>query len=344
MSNIENHFILLNEINNPLTLIEKDTNKIILQHPNESNKILSEDDIINKENNIMEVYGGQLITLFNYDDKWYSLNEIEIMNTIPIEFNNIMNELNKDYYYLFMFNNNSLIKKNNKFNLIYIKQKYDLTNINDINIKIFNKQKRLHFSCLNELHLYLENISQNNNNSYKLTLEGLILLINNTYIKLQTECYKNVIKLKPTNKNIHIGYLELYQKDLLLKYLPFDTEYSVNILKRINISLKTLSEEILNIYHLTRNNKNIEIYNSLPDIYKNILYEIHNNFISLKNNKNLLLINLHHIYYYIKNLDINKIVDLYKSRSILEENCLFTKIINKNCIYTKTQLYLLSKN
>ena len=75
-----------------------------------------------------------------------------------------------------------------------------------------------------------------------------------------------------------------------------------------------------------------------------LLFFLTISFISLKNNKNLLLINIHHIYYYIKNLDINKIVDLYKSRSILEENCLFTKIINKNCIYTKTQLYLLSKN
>ena len=339
MNNENNQFILLNELNKSISLIDKKNNEIILQHPTEINITLTNDDLNNKNNFIMETYGGQLITLFNYDDIWYSLIDNQIMNNISLEFNNIINELNKDYYYLFMLNNNPLIKKYHKFNLIYIKQKYNLTEIID-NTKKMNKNKRLEFSCLDELNFYLKNISQNNTATYKLTIEGLILFVNNNYMKLQTDLYINVIKLKPTRTNIHIGYLELYQKDLLLNYLPYYTDFSVDILKRINISLKTLSEELLNIYQITKNNQNSEIYNALPEIYKNILFDINN--ISFKNIMSY--INIHYIYHYIKKMDINKIVELYKNRCSLENNILFSKIINKNCIYTKTQLYLLSKN
>ena len=68
---------------------------------------------------------------------------------------------------------------------------------------------------------------------------------------------------------VHIGYLQLYQKDLLLNYLPFESDYSVDILKRINISLKTISEEILNLYYFINNSNNI--FDILPDIYIKII-------------------------------------------------------------------------
>jgi hypothetical protein len=332
MNNDLNHLFILSNNN----LIEKNTNKLILQHPIETIKPLLNNDIINTNNIIMEIYGGNLVTLFNYDNMWYSLIDNQITNIIPIELNDIINELNINYYYLFMLNNNTLIKKYTKFNLIYIKQKYDLNEI-IIEHKIMNKQKRLTFITLNEMHFFLDNITLNNNKSTKLTIEGIIVFINNTFIKIQTECYKNVIKLKPKNKNIHIGYLELYQKDLLLNYLPFNTEYSVDILKRINISLKTIAEEIFNLYYFIKNNT--AIYVSLPDIYRYILNDINQKY-KLKYPTH---INIHYIYYFIKNLDINKIIDIYKNRYILEQHILFNKIINKNCIYTKTQVYLLSK-
>jgi len=342
MNNENNQFILLNESNNSnnsLSLFEKTTNKLILQHPIETNLSLLNEDIINKNNTIIETYGGHLVTLFNYDNIWYSLIDNQITNNIPTEFNDIINNLNINYYYLFMLNNNTLIKKNNKYNLIYVKQKYDL---NEINIEYLNinKQKRLSFANLNELSFFLYNISQSNIKSSKLTIEGIIIFINNTFIKIQTECYKNVIKLKPKNKNIHIGYLELYQKDLLLNYLPFDTEYSVDILKRINISLKTIAEEILNLYYFIQNNT---CYDILPDIYTNILNDINHKYNYSTKNKYSIKINIHHIYYYIKNMNTTQLIDVYKNRHILEKNILFDKIINKNCIYTKTQIYFLSK-
>jgi hypothetical protein len=231
--NDQNNLSILNN-----NLIEINTNKIILQYPIEEKSLnqLSNDDIIDKNNIIIEFYGGKLITLFNYQNNWFSLFDDKINNIIPSEFNEIMNELNPDYYYLFMLNDNTLIKKYHKFNLIYIKQKYDFVEINIEQFKLY-KQKRLLFLSLNDLHLFLSNISSNNNKSNKLTIEGIMIFINNTFILYQTECYQNVIKLKPTNTNIHIGYLQLYQKDLLLNYLPFESDYSVDILKRINISL-----------------------------------------------------------------------------------------------------------
>ena len=87
-----------------------------------------------------------------------------------------------------------------------------------------------------------------------------------------------------------------------------------------------------NLYYFIQNNTYNEL---LPDTYKYILNDIKNKYPTY--------INIHHIYYYIKNLDTNQIIDIYKNRYILEQNLLFNKIINKNCIYTKTQIYLLSK-
>jgi len=326
---MNNHHDLFISNNN---LIEINTNKIILQYPTEKTLFIS-DDIINNNNNIIiEFYGGKLITLFNYQNKWFSLIDNNINDCILNEFNEIINGLNPDYYYLFMLNNNTLIKKYHKFNLIYIKQKYDFI---EINIEQYNlyKQKRLVFTSSTELHACLSNISSNNIKSTKITMEGFIIFTNNTFVKIQTECYRNIIKLKPKNPNIHIGYLELYQQNQLLNYLPFESEYSVDILKRISISLKTISEEILNLYYFV--NKSRDIVNILPDIYKKIINDI--------NHKYTTKINIHHVYYYIKNLNINYLIDVYKNRHILDNNFLFDKIINKNCVYTKTQIYFLSK-
>ena len=84
----------------------------------------------------------------------------------------------------------------------------------------------------------------------------------------------------PENLHICIGWqhseedtwdnLDLYKKDLLLNYLPFESEYSVDILKRINISLKTITEEIFNLYQSYVNNKHI-YDNVLPPVYISIL-------------------------------------------------------------------------
>jgi hypothetical protein len=327
-----NNLFVLNNNN----LIELNTNSIILNFPLKSNALLSND--INNYNIIIESYGGDLLTLFNYNNSWYSIIDNNIINNLPIELNDIIQELNIDYYYLFMLNNNRLIKKNNKYNLIYIKQKYLFNEIINENIKI-NKQKNLHFSSIDEINIYLTNISLNNSKSLKLTIDGLLLFNNISYINIQTNCYKNIIKLKPMHNNIHIGYLELYQKNLLLNYLPFDTDNSNDVLKRINISLKTISEEILNLYNFIINNINFDI-NLLPPIYSFVISNL-NKF--TLHNKYPTNINIHVVYYYIKNLNINQIIDIYTNRKILTQNILFNNFINKNCIYTKAQVYLLSK-
>ena len=60
MNDFHHLFILSNN-----NLIEKNTDKLILQHPIESTKSLLNDDVINKNNIIIEIYGGHLVTLFN---------------------------------------------------------------------------------------------------------------------------------------------------------------------------------------------------------------------------------------------------------------------------------------
>ena len=87
-------------------------------------------------------------------------------------------------------------------------------------------------------------------------------------IKLQTEMYQKISKIKPNNSNIYQCYLELYQKDKLQFYLPFVTKYYYDIIKRINNSMRTLSKEILNIYHVTRKKKIQKFMNYLEIIIK----------------------------------------------------------------------------
>jgi hypothetical protein len=345
MNELNSNFILSYETNKPLILIKKSTNQIMLKHPIEIHKEKIDDDITSKDIYILQTYGGLLITIFNDEGIWYCLTDTGFIE-MPEDIKNIINKLNINYYYFFMINNNQLVQTQNKINLIYTKETYKFTEINlsENNDFKYILQKRLYFSCFNDILQYIHNISYKNYVNKKISLEGIMIRFpDDTYIKVESECFKKINALKPNYKNINIGYLDLYKKDKLTIYLPYYSDFSNDILKRINISLKTLSEEILTIYHLTRNKKNVEIFNALPDEYKKILYDIHGIYITSKNiNDDTSSINIHNIYYYLKKNDIDKIVTIYKMRQQLENNILFNNIINKNCIYSKTQTLLLN--
>ena len=52
---------------------------------------------------------------------------------------------------------------------------------------------------------------------------------------------------------------------------------------RINNAFNTLSKELLDIYHLTRNKKNSNLYGSLPSSYKKMLYILHKTYMMVSN-------------------------------------------------------------
>lgn len=285
----DNYFILLAEQDSPFILIDKETNTTILKHPTQIYKKITDEDILNKITVITQTYGGSLITLFNHKNVWFAIKDNKFIS-IPGEFVQFMDEFDTNNYYLFLLNDNELINYYQKTILLSIKQKYNFSDVKYENYlsKIYYHQK-IHFSCTDELSMFLESMSNKNYMTKKLTIEGvLIRLTDDIYVIMQTACYKQITLLKPQTNNIHVGFLEMYQRDKLSSFLPFYSNYSNDILHRINMSMKTLSKEILNIYHLTRNKKNMQLYELLPDIYKKAIYDIHGLYISYKKKKPLL--------------------------------------------------------
>ena len=129
-------------------------------------------------------------------------------------------------------------------------------------------------------------MNETNIQNRKITIRGLILIKDGKRYKYETELYKKLKEIRGNNKNTNQVYLELYQKEQLSEYLQYVSPYSQLIINRISISIKTISREILNLYHATRNKQNTELYNKLPELYKKILYKIHGIFIESKKRNN----------------------------------------------------------
>jgi hypothetical protein len=156
--------------------------------------------------------------------------------------------------------------------------------------------------------------------------------------------------MKPNNNNIHQSYLELYQTDKLMEFVPYFTKYSTEIIKRIHTSMKNMAKEILDLYHSTRKKKNGQVYAKLTDQYKKVLYDLHGIYIQQRrddfvdgeqdSDKIAKSINVHNVYHYIKSLPPRELRQLYFDRTKLMEDDANT-FINKNCIYTKTQCTLM---
>lgn len=152
------------------------------------------------------------------------------------------------------------------------------------------------------------------------------------------------MSLKPKNSNLHQMYLELYQKDELNKYLPFFAKYKYrnNIITRLHTAMRTISKEILDLYHFTRHKKNSCIYDILTLQYKTILYNIHG--IYIKNKKNNInnkpksyldldfdgdSINIRDVYNYLKTISIQELKQVFCDRI---EYCKKYNENNKNII------------
>ena len=91
--------------------------------------------------------------------------------------------------------------------------------------------------------------------------------------------------MMPYYSNINKCFIDLYKNDNLCFIINYMSQYTSEIINRVNSSIKTLSKEILNIYHFTRNKENSELYNILSNNYKTILFDIHKIFIYFRKNE-----------------------------------------------------------
>jgi hypothetical protein len=334
-------------------------------------------------------YDGINFTAFFTDNLWYIIynNGLFLLNgesddssfkSIQKALTDIINldELDKKNYYdfeLLPHKKNIVRHYDDCVELIHKISHEKITNKQiEFNIENTIKQQQQFFSCLDELIVRLDKISFDNVISKKITIEGFILYIydpndtshthghkvnadiSSAYVvgKIQSDTYKKISKLKQSlTGNIYQNYLELYQNGKLVDYLPYFSKYTNEIVHRINMSMKTLSREILNIYHATRKKKNKDLYDILTEQYKKILYSIHGLYINIRktdfingheiDERESKSITVHDVYYYLKSLPPDQLRQLYHDRLDMLENPSVHQYLCKDCIFTITQSKLM---
>lgn len=368
-------------------ILEKKTLKPILS---QYNKFIYNDDALLKINNwdnvvVQKCYEGTLISVF-FHKKWYISTRrcLDSKNSLwkksksyyemfedCIEGKFELDDLNKDYVYTFVLVHNQNLNIINyssfmgeSYKNIYHTMTTRKDNFLEVDYTInnnVNKPEEFHFEDVNSMLVNLHNESYSEQESRRIQTEGYIIKQyhgekNKSYftlLKIQTQLYQQLFKLKPNNSNLNQCYLELYQKDLLQEYLPYVTNYHFDIIKRINNSMRTLSKEILTIYHCTRKKKNPKLYEHLRDNYKKVIYELHGFYIenrkrefNIDSNSNNVqqkfkAITIHNVYHHIKSLDSKSLIFLYYERLLMMNDYIFEKYLMTDCIYTKTQTLLM---
>jgi len=363
---------------NNLKIIGSQFNKIIYNDEGvEYIKSTDWDNVV-----IQKCYEGTILLVFNHNGRWYvstrrciksedsswikgkSYREMfdeSIKGKFTIE------SLNPDLCYHFVLvhhKNRNIVNYSdlgNEYTEVFhimTTEKYTLNEV-ETNIPGVTKVVEEKFSSLESLLNNLDGISKHDEAQHKITTEGYVLRIYNngpkyrspfTVVKLQTPLYQSLLAMKPNNNNIHQSYLELYQTDKLMDFVPYFTKYSTEIIKRIHTSMKNMAKEILDLYHSTRKKKNGQVYSKLTDQYKKVLYDLHGIYIQQRkddfvdgeqdSDKIAKSINVHNVYHYIKSLPPRELRQLYFDRTKLIEDESNT-FINKNCIYTKTQCTLM---
>jgi len=232
-------------------------------------------------------------------------------------------------------------------------------NFNLINNNIYTlDNSKLFYSCYDELDFeHNDNIKKMESNK-KLFNAGYLIKYNGYFYLLQNKLYEKINNLLPKYTNINKIYLDLYKTDNLNFIINYISLYPSDVIKRINLSIKTLSKEYLNIYHLTRKKAHPEIYEKLDEINKKILYDLHTIFIETRKNEFIInneiadkkSLTVDVVYKYLKKIDIDILEKIYLERNKLIEliknvfNNDNFKIFFEDCINTKTISYLLNKN
>jgi hypothetical protein len=321
----------------------------------------------NRYISIYKNYIGSYIVLFNHNNIWKFLFSDNIY-TLTIHNHYILytqlhthlDELDKNIcYHLILVDSRirNLISykyDNNYIVLIKSTHKYTLRENFNNPYAFFTTNKNIYLSCMDELNLYIETLDKNNTHLKKITHKGVIMKINidvndSIYIRFDTDTYKNLLHMIPKGLNLNEIYLQLYQNNKLTDILQYINDTSTDIIKRINTSMGTLSREILDIYHMTRNQNNSTLYNLLPPSYRKILYYIHRTYIEQKNSIDMLIVKIsitvENVYNILKEIDIKLLVNIYKERNLLNENILNSehelKKLLKACVHTQIQSKLL---
>lgn len=295
-------------------IIDKNTFKPIAT---QFNKIIYNADakkfLVNKNWNhatIKYCYEGTMLIVFYAYNKWYVctrkcldastsywIKDVSYYDlfTEAIHGKFRLDDLNKDYCYHFIllhYKNKNIVeytKLGDRYQTVALamttkKETFERVEYT-INERIIYPET-FKFNNLQHIIDALDIISKNDKITKTISMEGFIVeYMENgvmTILKLQTDIYEYIANIKPNVSNTDAMFLELYQKDALVKVAPYFTKNSRDVVTRIHNSMKNIANEILSMYHNTRSHKNEGLYNLLPTSYKNILYVIHGKFLAKK--------------------------------------------------------------
>lgn len=263
-------------------------------------------DEFNKKNVVIKKrYIGSFMVLFCLDKQWYFLlkhNIYELQeNTHPVLYEHLKNHINNFdpnmCYHIVLIDNRirQLISPNGDKNRVVIVKTTDRKTLKEIPLpsddfmhNVMSIDKRIYLSCLDELYVRLEELDVINLKMKKMINRGYIVTVtsrnNKISIGYDTNTYRKLMSYVPSDMSIHEIHLHLYQQDKLSFFLQYATESHVDVVKRINLAVSTLSRELLDIYHMTRKKQNGELYNLLPQSYRQFIYQMHSKYINKKNN------------------------------------------------------------
>lgn len=288
-------------------IFEKQTMKPI---GSQFNNIVYNDDAIDELKkinwNYVEVepcFEGTVLLVYNFENKWYistrrcidasksiwikGISYYDMFLQIGLDFATLNPNYCYQYVLVHYLNKNIVTYANlpKEYKVLVntnIMEKYTLKNIPA------NGVAKIPIVNLNNALTFVKQMNDYDISQQLITNEGLIVKLYNkdktfckTY-KLQTDLYKYISSIKPNISNTEQLYLELYQKNQLIDYLKYTSRYGGKIVNRIDTSFKTLSKEMLNLYHATRHKQNQEIYNKLRSGQKNALYELHGIYIKMR--------------------------------------------------------------
>jgi hypothetical protein len=303
---------------------------------------------------ITKAYDGYDICIFCYNNIWYytnGLNIIEIdiknkndsfINVIKIYYDKLSTD--KDNIYncnIITSEKINLITHHNlnknklgsipeyKEMIIYsCHNKKTLINNNELDIEGLFRPEKLNYQTFNELMNDFNRLCNKDHHFKNLNFKGFHIQYNNKTYYLYSELYMKLMTMMPKYDNKYLQYIDLYKSNLLRDYIQFTSDFSSDILHRIDASMKTISNEFLDLYYTTRKDKTT--YNLLTPIYKKTLDNIHSIYISRNNqdeDKIKKPIKINDIYYYLKSLSVETLREIFLNRNknnINLQYCIFT--------------------
>jgi hypothetical protein len=311
--------------------------------------------LLNYKFDIYESFSGYTITLFTYKDDWKFMSLTNTnSNANKKLFENIINidkllkNLNKNYIYTFIIikkEYNDLVDYSSRFGTNYSRIYHISSKIDNIYLDITNKPlAKYNIFYRNKVNDFT--LIDNNYNKHISTIKGLevqITVDNSLYtFILDSKSYKFSCKLRP-NLNKYIGFVHLYQQDLLknhlIKYIdnniinnskfPYEKFNTYDV---VNKSFRLLSSELFELFKKVwdindTSHRDSNLYNFLPTEYKVLLYRIKGIYFQNRQDEKLSIKNEYldenDIFEYLKKIELELLLKILfirrKMKNILEK-------------------------